>query len=202
MTHAMTSLMTKGLSLMITSSATNLTLSKDMERVILILKHLINNIQAVNGGAEPPPPLGSLSGLLNISNKAPDYMKFRPRGQMCPGYLRKRGATHHSSIKLNMKCSHKLCLSYCQMGQQVHHLTCNFKAHHYKPASLGDSATTSPVIGGLLTSSKPSGWIQGSWEATNSPPQWIQSNFLQADPVRSSQSNSYFHTNPMTALSI
>ncbi|KNF01254.1 hypothetical protein PSTG_05611 [Puccinia striiformis f. sp. tritici PST-78] len=74
MTHAMTSLMTKGLSLMITSSATNLTLSKDMERVILILKHLINNIQAVNGGAEPPPPLGSLSGLLNISNKAPDYM--------------------------------------------------------------------------------------------------------------------------------
>ncbi|KAI9624641.1 hypothetical protein KEM48_008766 [Puccinia striiformis f. sp. tritici PST-130] len=156
MTHAMTSLMTKGLSLMITSSATNLTLSKDMERVILILKHLINNIQAVNGGAEPPPPLGSLSGLLNISNKAPDYM------------------------------NHKLCLSYCQMGQQVHHLTCNFKAHHYKPASLGDSATTSPVIGGLLTFSKPSGWIQGSWEATNSPPQWIQSNFLQADPVRSS----------------
>ncbi|KAI9613995.1 hypothetical protein H4Q26_009849 [Puccinia striiformis f. sp. tritici PST-130] len=34
----------------------------------LKLEHLINNIQAVNTGSQPPPPPGSLSSLLNISN--------------------------------------------------------------------------------------------------------------------------------------
>ncbi|KAH9454017.1 hypothetical protein Pst134EB_014113 [Puccinia striiformis f. sp. tritici] len=95
----------------------------------LKLKHLINNIRAVNTGAQPPPPPGSLSSLLNRSNEAPDHIKIKSTGNLCPGYLGQTGATHHSSIKSNMKCSHKLCISCCQMGQRMHHLTCKFKVN-------------------------------------------------------------------------
>ncbi|KAI9610346.1 hypothetical protein H4Q26_006485 [Puccinia striiformis f. sp. tritici PST-130] len=117
----------------------------------LKLKHLINNIRAVNTGAQPPPPPGSLSSLLNRSNDAPDHIKIKSTGNLCPGYLGQTGATHHSSIKSNMKCSHKLCI-----------------------------------------------WVFCFRAATNSPTKWIQ--FSQADPVRSSQSDSYFYTDSLTAL--
>ncbi|KAI7939960.1 hypothetical protein MJO28_013612 [Puccinia striiformis f. sp. tritici] len=52
----------------------------------LKLKHLINNIRAVNTGAQPPPPPGSLSSLLNRSNEAPDHIKIKSTGNLCPGY--------------------------------------------------------------------------------------------------------------------
>ncbi|KAH9812933.1 hypothetical protein DFH28DRAFT_1222997 [Melampsora americana] len=137
----------------------------------LKLEHLINNIRAVNAGAQPPPPPGSLSGLLNISNEAPDHLKKNSTGQLCPGYLGKTGATHHSSIKSNMKCSNKLCLSCCQMGQRVHSLACNFKAHLYTPPSSGfhplsspsirDHRLSSPPIGSFIPFGQPSGSNQG-----------------------------------------
>ncbi|KAI9615126.1 hypothetical protein H4Q26_011666 [Puccinia striiformis f. sp. tritici PST-130] len=53
----------------------------------LKLEHLINNIRAVNTGAQPPPPPGSLSSLLNRSNEAPDHIKIKSTGNLCPGYL-------------------------------------------------------------------------------------------------------------------
>ncbi|KNE95835.1 hypothetical protein PSTG_10895 [Puccinia striiformis f. sp. tritici PST-78] len=127
----------------------------------LKLKHLINNIRAVNTGAQPPPPPGSLSSLLNRSNEAPDHIKIKSTGNLCPGYLGQTGATHHSSIKSNMKCSHKLCISCCQMGQRMHHLTCKFKAHRYAPSSLGTSSATSPVITSSLPFSPSSALIPG-----------------------------------------
>ncbi|KAI7944932.1 hypothetical protein MJO28_010627 [Puccinia striiformis f. sp. tritici] len=127
----------------------------------LQLEHLINNIRAVNTGAQPPPPPGSLSSLLNRSNKAPDHIKIKSTGNLCPGYLGQTGATHHSSIKSNMKCSHKLCISCCQMGQRMHHLTCKFKAHRYAPSSLGTSSVTSPVITSSVPFSPSSALIPG-----------------------------------------
>ncbi|KAI9627239.1 hypothetical protein H4Q26_017471 [Puccinia striiformis f. sp. tritici PST-130] len=127
----------------------------------LKLEHLINNIRAVNTKAQPPPPPGSLSSLLNRSNDAPDHIKITSTGNLCPGYLGQTGATHHSSIKSNMKCSHKLCISCCQMGQRMHHLTCKFKAHRYTPSSLETSSVTSPVITSSLPFSPSSALIPG-----------------------------------------
>ncbi|KAH9817610.1 hypothetical protein DFH28DRAFT_1094413 [Melampsora americana] len=114
----------------------------------------INWKLSVNAGAQPPPPPGSLSGLLNISNKAPDHLKKNSTGQLCPGYLGKTGATHHSSSKSNMKCSNKLCLLCCQLGQRVHSLACNFKAHLYTPPS-SDHLLSSPPIGSFIPFGQP-----------------------------------------------
>ncbi|KNE89551.1 hypothetical protein PSTG_16990 [Puccinia striiformis f. sp. tritici PST-78] len=61
-----------------------------------------------------------------------------------------------------MRCSHKLCLSCCQMGQQMHHLTCKFKANLYAESSLGTPSVTSPVITSSLPFPPPSGLIPGS----------------------------------------
>ncbi|KAI9629679.1 hypothetical protein KEM48_012743 [Puccinia striiformis f. sp. tritici PST-130] len=80
-----------------------------------------------------------------MSNEVPDHMKIKSTGKLCTGYLGKTGATHHSSTKSNMKCSHTLCLSVT--------------------------------------------------------PQF-QSKFSQADPVGSSKSDRYVHTNTITALGI
>ncbi|KAI9618423.1 hypothetical protein KEM48_006662, partial [Puccinia striiformis f. sp. tritici PST-130] len=116
----------------------------------LQLEHLINNIRAVNTGAQPPPPPGSLSSLLNRSNKAPDHIKIKSTGNLCPGYLGQTGATHHSSIKSNMKCSHKLCISCCQMGQRMHHLTCKFKAHPVELLANSRQAAKSVAVRTIL----------------------------------------------------
>ncbi|KAA1078145.1 hypothetical protein PGT21_029383 [Puccinia graminis f. sp. tritici] len=128
----------------------------------LNLEHLINNIRAVNAGARPPPPPGSLSGLLNMSNESPDHLNIKIKGKLCPGYLGKTGPTHHSSIKSNMKCSHNLCLSCCQMGQRVHHLTCNFKGHLYAPPSSGNDSGQTPAVSGCPPFTQPSGLIEYS----------------------------------------
>ncbi|KAH9450155.1 hypothetical protein Pst134EA_026864 [Puccinia striiformis f. sp. tritici] len=127
----------------------------------LQLEHLINNIRAVNARAQPPPAPGSLSGLLNLTHEAPDHLKNKPTGQLCPGYLGKTGATHHSSNKSNTKCSHSLCLSCCQMAQRVHSLKCKFKGHLYKPSYSGNHVS-SPVIPSFLPFAQPTGSIPGS----------------------------------------
>ncbi|EGG04990.1 uncharacterized protein MELLADRAFT_88424 [Melampsora larici-populina 98AG31] len=125
----------------------------------LKIEHLINEIRAINAGAQPPPAPGSLSGLLNVSNDEPNHLKKTTTSQLCPGYLGRTGATHQSSNKSNMKCSLRLCLltsmtespmKCCQMVQRVHGLTCNFKAHFYTALSSGDQHRSSPSINNFV----------------------------------------------------
>ncbi|KAI9620451.1 hypothetical protein H4Q26_013663 [Puccinia striiformis f. sp. tritici PST-130] len=148
----------------------------------LNLEHLINNIRAVNAGARPLPTPGSLSGLLNMSNEVPDHMKIKSTGKLCTGYLGKTGATHHSSTKSNMKCSHTLCLSCCQMSQQVHHLTCKYKGHLSTPSS-GDFSMTTPQIRSTLPFPPPKDLISGSSEQLHS------SNQSSHKQIQSAQAN-------------